>query len=114
MAPAKAVDLDLDVFEDEGEKPPYKVKLGGTVYELAHPKSMDYRELLELLEIASDKTNVTGLLAMLPKLVTDSDREGFFANKLAPFKLEALMNGYLEHFDIGKVKAGEADASSPS
>lgn len=100
--------LILDDLEVEGDPGPFVVTLGGKQYELLNPQGMDYRELLAFMEEFKNGTPIGAVRVM----VQPDDREAFFANRLPPFKLEALANGYVEHFNLGDL--GEADASPPS
>jgi hypothetical protein len=101
------VSFDLDDFEREDDPGPFVVQLGGCAYEMVDAKQLDYRELIDLLVAAGNGDIVKTLGGMLdPK-----DREPFWKNKIPAFKLNALINGYMDHYGLD---LGEADASSAS
>jgi hypothetical protein len=118
-AAAPAVALDLDALEDEDDPGPYVIRLGGAVYGLLGPQSLDYKELVGAIVAASSGEPVKSLSILLE----ESEREAFWRNRIPAFKLEKLLRGWSEHYgidlhlddDAGDGDTpGEAGASSPS
>lgn len=108
MAPAKNtnVELDLDALERDGAPTPYPVRLGGKVYEIGDPKSIAWEDLASLT--SGDNVH------FLTPAVKPAQRDAFNTalRKLPGWKVDALADGYREHFNLPT--AGEADASPSS
>lgn len=89
--------LDLDALEREGDPGPFIFVLGGREYEMLDPQGMDYRDMLPILE-ATQKGDVK---AALHGLLDEEDTEAFWENRIPAFKLNALCQGWLEHYGLG-------------
>ena len=108
MAQAKPkTSLDLDALEREGDPGPFSVTLGGHIYEMIDPQSLDYRDLVDLMVAAGNGDIVVALGGMLP----EDERDEFWENRIPAFKLNAMIEGYLAHYGID-LNAGEPRASS--
>lgn len=93
--PTEAVTLDLDSYERPDRLPPFRVKLGGRMYELVDPSDQDVRELMKAYDMAD--TNIEGAIGLM---LHDDDREEFLANKLPGGVLQKLMEDYTRHFGL--------------
>lgn len=106
---SQPVALDLDALEREGDIPePFRVTLGGRVYELTDPRERDFTDVMAAQQaIAAGQT-----LRALQLYVSAKDRDQFFANQLPGWKVDKLLEGYNKHF--GLPSPGEAVASPTS
>lgn len=92
-----------DPFEVEGTD--------GTVYTLPHPQSLHYDELMQL-QAAQANPNGANLPRMM-ELLLSGQHDAFVSDPgMDGFALEAVLNGWSEHY--GLASAGEAGASSRS
>lgn len=107
MAKDLLAGINLDDIERPNDPGPYPITIGGKTYQSTDPEALDYRELLEFLDAFNKGNSIRAVEVMIRK----EDRGAFFENELPPYKLEALANGYIEHYGL---KTGEADASPPS
>jgi hypothetical protein len=103
----KSATLDIDALEREGDPGVFTFTLGGHEYEMADPQEMDYRDLLPIMEAAARGDITEALNGLLdPDEVTS-----FWENRIPAFKLNAICDGWLEHYGLN---VGEAAASSSS
>lgn len=88
--------LNLDTLEREGDPGPFVIVLGHKRYELVDAMNLDFRDLL-----ASQRAAMRGEPEKaLDFIVSDDDREPFFANKLPNWKLEKLFRAYNKHHGL--------------
>lgn len=91
---AKKVALDLDTLEREGDIPePFVVRVKGKPITLADIQELDWQDLAAIAQ---------GRNAHLffQKVVHADDYEHFIAAKISSWKMERLMETYLEHFGV--------------
>lgn len=99
--------LDLDVLEADATLAPYRFRLGGRSYEMAHPSSLDWHH-----QTTFDQADMPGMLRVL---LGDDDFEEFDRHQLAGFKLNTLFERWAEHcgIDPGELQAS-AGYSAPT
>jgi len=89
--------LDLDSLERDGnDRGPFRFFLGGREYELGAPQDLDYRDLVDAMVAGTNGDAATAL----NKLLDPDDIEPFWKNKIPAFKMEALVGGFLSHYDL--------------
>jgi hypothetical protein len=96
------VALNLDTLDREARPGPFSVVLGGKPYVFLDPEDIDWRDLLHALKDPSVFFNL-----MLPA----DKSKAWAANKLPGWKLNALMDNYIQHY--GLQSSPEAPASPP-
>jgi hypothetical protein len=101
--PDKVPVLNLDTLEREGGSPaPFDFVLGGRRFILSDPKEIDWQDL-----IAAMRSPILFFKMVLPA----DDQRPFFDTKIPAWKLNALMQGYQDHYGIPG--PGEAAALLP-
>lgn len=99
--------FDLDALEREDDPGPFTFVLGGREYQMLDPQGADYRDLVPILAHLNRGDVVAGLNGLLDP----DDVDAFWENRIPAFKLNALGEGWLEHYGLNP---GEASASPPS
>jgi hypothetical protein len=107
--PKASAAIDLDALEREGDPGLFTVTVGGVSYDMVDPQSMDFRELIEILAAGNDGDIVKAITGLLG----EADVESFWENRIPAFKLNALLEGYMEHygFDLGEASASSRSSS---
>lgn len=102
--------FDLDQIDAErGGQKPFKIKLGGKVYELISTKDVDYRELIANGRLHRDGDSEAAIRQLLP----EEDHAAFFKNfPITNRMLDGMFDRYYKHFGLPTL--GEANASSGS
>ena len=90
--PDPGVILDLDTYEKEDPKPPYKFNLMGRVLTLLDPEDVDW-QILAAVELPQD---------IIRACMSDDDRSYFFRQVLPSGKFTALMESYYDHYDVAE------------
>jgi hypothetical protein len=88
--------FNLDEFECEDDPGPFAFILGGRSYEMVDPHAVDYRDLTPILLAARTGDVVKALSGMLDP----DDVEAFWENKIPAFKLNAIGEGWLNHYKL--------------
>lgn len=92
--------LDLDSLEREGGSPlPFVFQLGGKRFMLSDPKEIDWQDLI---------TALTNPYVFFKLTLPPDDQEAFFSSKVPSWKLNHLVEKYIEHY--GLPTGGEASA----
>lgn len=90
--PERPVAMDLDSLEREGAPArPFDFQLAKRRYLMADPKEVDWQDL-----IAAISNPIMFFRLVLPA----DDRTAFFTTKLPSWKMEKLINAYLEHYGL--------------
>lgn len=89
--PSRPVAINLDGLEREGSPLPFDFMLGGRRYLMSDPKEVDWQDLL-----AAMSNPIVFFRLVLPP----EDRTAFFDTHLASWKMEKLINAYLEHYGL--------------
>lgn len=85
------ISLDLDALDREGAPEPFVIKHGGKRIVMIDPHELDWRDLMDAL---------TQPRKFFDICMSPSDAKKFAETKLPGYKLQALMNGYMEHHGI--------------
>jgi hypothetical protein len=101
------VGLDLDKLEREGATPePFTFRHSDTVFTLADPLEMDYRDIVEMAE------NSMGQSLLIRRLLGDQYETLTGIGPLPQWKIEPLVDAWMGHY--GLTSPGEANASPAS
>lgn len=99
VPPREPEAFDLDAFEAEANRQPFRFRLGGDEFEAAHAESLDWHDIRSL--DASD----------LFLIALGDDRESFEAKRLSTGGYKALQRRYFEHSGLN-LGEGARSASS--
>jgi hypothetical protein len=88
--------INLDELECDDAPGPFTFTLGGRDYEMVDPYAMDYRDLIPILAAARKSDIVKALSGMLDP----DDVEAFWENKIPAFKLNAIAEGWRDHYKL--------------
>ena len=92
----RTVALDLDALERDDDPGPFTFKLRGREYKMIDPQASDYRDLAPVMSALLRGDLVAGLSGLLDP----DDVEEFWANRVPAFKLNALGEGWLDHYGL--------------
>ena len=96
MAEAKktsdGVAFDLDALERESTTTPFVAKVNGDVVNFADPQELDWQVLTNM-----DPRNPRSFLR---SVIAPDDQDAFFAAKIPGWKMNKLMESYLEHYGL--------------
>lgn len=87
----RPVSIDLDALEREGAALPFDFVLGGRRYLMSDPKEVDWQDLISAM---------ANPLMFFRLVLPPEDRSEFFTTKLATWKMDKLINAYLEHYGL--------------
>lgn len=93
--------LDLDTLEREDQRPPFRFRHLGAIYEMGDPRDMDWQD-----QIRAETDPLFCLKALMPEGQSDALLE----TKLPAWKLQRIVDGFREHYK--PLPAGESDGSS--
>lgn len=85
------IHLNLDSLENERAKRPFTVTLGGRVLEFRDPTEMDWQDAL-LIE--------TDVRQFFIAALSPEDAEFFLGRRVELYKLNALREGYQQHYEL--------------
>jgi len=94
------VSLNLDTLQREGEpREPFSLVLGGKRYVFGDVQDVDWQQVIAALR---------NPYLFFRGIITEKDQDEFFAQKMPTWKMNKLMESYLEHY--GMPTSGEAPA----
>lgn len=96
MSKTKTAMLDLDDLQNEHRREPFTVAIGGTTFEMQDIQDVD----LGAVTAAFERAKGGDISALVFLIVSEDDREAFFANDLPIWKFQALFERYLHHYGL--------------
>lgn len=91
---SSSVAFDLDALEREQTFKPFTIKADGKVITLLDARELDWQVAANL--------SPERPFEFFDAVVSESDRETFFAAKFPIWKMEDLIKRYMAHFGIGE------------
>lgn len=99
-APVTPTTMDLDALEREGGSPePFSFRHNSRRYTLLDPKEIDWQDLISALSNPYVFFSVT---------LAEGDQPTFMGTKMPAWKLNKLIDAYIEHYGLPSL--GEAGA----
>jgi len=86
--------IDLDKLEREGAREPFDFVLKGRRYLMADPKEVDWQDLV---------TAMSNPVMFFRLVMPADDRDEFFRAELPSWKMDKLLEAYLDHYGLPNV-----------
>lgn len=96
--PDKRITFDLDAEEREDAPEVFVANVNGRAISMQDPEELDWKDLLD----------ITQPVDFIKYAVAEEDRQYIFAQKIKSWKLNRLMERYMDHYGL-KEKLAEAD-----